>query len=51
MMAGLRGLRKIPSLGSIVARRRKRIKYTDFTASHPVAVPVAVTGTKIKDRI
>lgn len=41
-----RGLRKIPSLKSIAARRRKRIRYTDFTSAKPVRSPV-LTGDKL----
>lgn len=47
-MAGLRGLRSIPTLRTIVARRRKRIRYTDFRAAKPVKSPVSVTGSRIK---
>lgn len=47
-MAGLRSLRAIPSLRTIVARRRKQIRYTDFRASRPIKSPTAIVGTKIK---
>lgn len=49
-MAGLRGLRRVPSLKTIVARRRKRIKYTDFKAAQPIRGG-AVAGSKIPDKI
>jgi hypothetical protein len=46
-MAGYRRGRGIPSLRSIVARRKKQIRYTDFRAQRPVRSPSTVTGKKI----
>jgi hypothetical protein len=50
-MAGFRNLRKVPSLRTIVARRRKRIRYTDFKAAKPVRVSPVLSGAKLKDKI
>lgn len=47
-MAGYRSIRRVPSLRSIVARRRKRIRYSDFTASQPVKIPKSITGDRLK---
>lgn len=46
-MAGYRRGRSIPSLRSIVARRRRVIKYTDFRVQRPIQSPSSVTGKKI----
>jgi hypothetical protein len=49
-MAGYRRLRRVPSLRSIVARRKKRSRYTDYV-TQPVKSPKAVSGEKIADKI
>lgn len=43
---GYRRLRRVQSLRSIVARRRRSKKYTDYAAAQPVKSPKGVTGTK-----
>jgi len=50
-MAGFRRLRGVTSLRSLVARKRKRIKYADYSAAQPLAAPKALVGTKQKDKI
>lgn len=49
-MASFRGLRKIPSLKSIVARKKRPTKYTDFTQAKKISSP-AVEGTRTADKV
>lgn len=48
-MSSYRSLRKIPSLRSIVARRKKGSKYADYASQRPVKpLPAVLAGSRQK---